>query len=144
MAAPGSATRRTPSIALLEAEFGKPWVDTTDYYPPSFYPNGRLPYRRYTCFTDGPCVISEGATFALAFTGWSASSRRLLDENGLGPGSRGSDLPGAITSLDKITAGVHLCVPNLAGEAASGIHLGLMFDGRNQLRSRQSPPPKAK
>ena len=121
----GSAVFGDPvetTIDLAKTVFGTPSHDETifrDQY-------GATPYYRSVCFT-GLCLQFEGATHStLKFIGWTSSSERLIDVNGLGKNSRGSDFPGAIAQIGR---GDRQCFPSFPGESASGIFLAFNYHG---------------
>jgi hypothetical protein len=100
-----------------------------DFFNPDTFDVFDYPYARDVCFEgDHFCVIFGGPNAAsLTFVGWDyfdSGNARLLDTNGLGMGSRGSNFPGAIASIDH--GG---CYSSGGGVAASGIQLGLVSDG---------------
>ena len=89
-----------------------------------------LPLPRHACFLTNSFCALFGGTQRLArsrFVGWDyfgAENARLIDTNGLGMGTRGSNLPGAIASIAS-----NGCYSYGTGTSASGIKLGLVSDG---------------
>jgi hypothetical protein len=88
------------------------------------------PFSRLLCYrSEGFCAVLGGANLAGAtFVGWSYygdENARLLDTSGLGMGTRGSNLPGAIATIDH--GG---CYSSGSGTSASGINLQLLSDGQ--------------
>ncbi len=136
----GTAVFGDPAATTIEMLTGALGTPTSDVSKTSV--SGTPAYWRYVCFADGPCVTIEGNSAATAvFKGWSASGsgERVLDTNGLGVGSRGSDFPGSITSTGLVFPGPAQCFPALLGTAASGVFLELTFTGATPI----APPPIA-
>jgi hypothetical protein len=145
-------------IALLAADLGAPAYDQTrtfpeprdvDFYDPDSGAWFAFPYGRVACWRyDAICVTFGGASPAtLGFVGWGTgvgdSGTRLIDTNGLGLGVRGSDIPGAIATINP--GG---CFSYGTGQAASGIALGLVSlgpyfgtwdEGGNWVNSQLTP-----
>jgi hypothetical protein len=101
-----------------------------EYFNPETYNAFAHPYGREVCWGgDKFCATFGGPNAAaLTFVGWDyfdSVNGKLIDTNGLGMGSRGSNFPGAIPTIP--TGG---CYSSSIGEAASGIGLGLVSDGQ--------------
>lgn len=111
------------TIRLLENAFGSPSSDRLE--SPMF--TNSPPVRRVVCFADGPCVAFAGfSASTLTFVGWSNDSERLIDANGVGIGSRGSDFLDGITTIGVIDLS---CFPFFSGKTATGIWLDFDYDG---------------
>jgi hypothetical protein len=107
-----------------------PEARTDSYFNPETYHGFAHPYGREVCWGgDNFCATFGGPNAAtLTFVGWfyfDSVNGKLIDTNGLGMGSRGSNFPGAIPTIP--TGG---CYSSSIGEAASGIGLGLVSDGQ--------------
>ena len=107
----------------FEEPAGSSWWDSTRGQSFAFR------YSRVTCFSGDQdydlCILFGGNTLSsLTFVGYLYTGSSLVDTRGLGPGARGSDFPGTISSIG------FGCSYNGFGEAASGIHLELVSIGR--------------
>jgi hypothetical protein len=99
------------------------------FFNPDSYDSFTYRYSRHACFlTNSFCALFGGSNAAtLTFVGWDyfgTENARLIDTNGLGMGTRGSNLPGSIASIAS-----NGCYSYGPGTAASGIRLGLVSDG---------------
>lgn len=117
-----------PTSSTDEA-FPDPY-DSGWYFNPDSYNAFAYPYGREVCWGgENLCATFGGPNAAgLTFVGWdyfNSENARLIDTNGLGIGSRGSNFPGAISMIPD-----NGCYVYSVGEAASGITLGLVSDGQ--------------
>jgi hypothetical protein len=119
-----------PPTWTSDEAFPDPYDSPGWYFNPDSYNAFTYPYGREICWGgESVCATFGGPNAAaLTFVGWDyygAENARLIDTNGLGIGSRGSNFPGAITMIPD-----NGCYVYSVGEAASGITLGLVSDGQ--------------
>lgn len=130
------------TIALMASRNGGPDFEQTEFF------SGMLPgsdafysvrtghtfkhrWGRLSCFRLGPCITFGGdSPTTMTFVGWTYkdSLAILIDDNGLSIGSRGSDFPGGIATIN--SGSIAGCRVEGSGVAANGIRLGLISIGQ--------------